>query len=333
MGQNNITTNSQIDNKYHLNNSFFSLLNDSLIRIEITEFIREVNFWITIIEIIMVICGILGNGLALIVINRRSLRDTSSSVFITYLAIFDISVLIVHITSLATSHWIQSYILHCFLTYSTDLVTFCSVWTIVIMTLDRCVAVHSPFLAKRFCTTEHARHSIYILILLAVILFSSTFPIVYIVDEIQQKCGVRLQYQKIIRFIKPTIFYFVPDLLLLANIFVIYELFIARRRRTKTLMNPENAINQLNAISFNRKQRQLTIMLVTVSLSFYLFTTPAIIDYIRQMRPPKSHNIKRLKRRFLMTNLSVLWLQMSSAVSSLNAVSIHRVLFIFLFLI
>lgn len=288
--------------------------NDTLIRMEITEFIQKVNFYITIIEIIMVICGILGNGLALIVINRRSLRDTSSSVFITYLALFDISVLTVHITNLASLHWIQSYLLHCFLAYLTDLVTFCSVWIMVIMTLERCVAVRSPFLAKRFCTTERARVSVYVLLFVALILFSSTFPIIYTVDKKQEKCVVRLQYQMIIRFIKPTIFYFVPDILLLANLFVIYELFMAKRQRTQTLMNPENAIHQLNAISFNRKQQQLTIMLVTVSLSFYIFTTPAIIDYIRQINPPKHYDVKRLKLRFLMTNLTVLWLQMNSAV-------------------
>src|SRR5215831_18213940 len=106
MSQNNLTNAIVVGGNYNLNNSDVSILNDSLIRIEITEFIQKVNFWITIIEILMVICGILGNGLALIVINRRSLRDTSSSVFITYLAIFDISVLVVHITSLATSTWI-----------------------------------------------------------------------------------------------------------------------------------------------------------------------------------------------------------------------------------
>lgn len=298
-----------------VNNSTISPLNDSLIRIEITEYIHKVNDWITIFEILMVICGILGNGLALIVINRRSLRDTSSSVFITYLAIFDISVLIVHITNLASSHWIQSYILHCFLAYLTDLVTFCSVWIMVIMTLERCVAVRSPFLAKRFCTTEHARYSVYSLILFSFILFSTTFPIMHTIDKVQQKCGIRDQYQKILRYIKPTIFYFVPDILLLANLFVIYELFLAKRQRNKTLLNPENAIHQLNAVSFNRKQQQLTIMLVTVSLSFYIFTTPAIIDYILKRNPPNRNDITSVKRRFLLSNLSLFWLQMSSAVN------------------
>lgn len=315
MNESNISSLFFVDGRVESNASLVALQNNNTVRQEITEFIRKVNSWIAIVEIVMVICGLVGNGLALIVINRRSLRDTSSSVFITYLAIFDISVLVVHVSSLATSRWINSYVLHCLLTYLTDLFTFCSVWIIVIMTLERCVAVHSPFLAKRYCTIEHARSSVCVLVVVAFVLFTSTFPLIYTIDMVQQKCGVRSQYQKIIRIIKPIIFYFVPDVLLLANLFVIYELFKAKRQRQQTLMDPDSATNQLNAISFNRKQQQLTIMLVTVSLSFYLFTTPAVVDYIRQMYPPPRNDVKRLKQRFLMANLSVLWLQMSSAVS------------------
>jgi hypothetical protein len=303
------------DNTYTITNISNGIFNDTSIRIEMTEFIRQVNYWLTIMEIIMVVCGICGNGLALIVINRRSLHDTSSSVFITYLAIFDSLVLIVHITNLIIFRTVQSYILHCFIAYLTDLVTFTSVWIMVIMTIERCIAVHSPFLAKRFCTIQRTRIAIYILIFFALIFFSITFPIFYIIDRRQQKCIVRVQYQTLLRIIKPTIFYFIPDLILLINLFIIYELFQARRQRTQTLINPENAIHQINAASFNRKQQQLTIMLVTVSLSFYIFTTPAIIDYIRQRHPPKYRDIKRLKMRFLRMNLTVFWLQMSSAVS------------------
>jgi hypothetical protein len=304
---------SNLHSKYDDNYSSIAIGNDSL-RNEINKYIRQVNYWITVIDIFIVICGLLGNSLALIVINRRTLRDTSSSVFITYLAIFDSAVLIVHITTLLIPNRIQSYLLHCFLVYLTDLVTFCSVWIMVIMTIERCIAVHSPFLTKRFCTIRRARYSVYILILISFIFFTVTVPFVYKLDIRQKKCSVRRQYQTLIRIIKPTIFYFIPDLILLINLFIIYELCMARRHRTQTLINPENAIHQINAASFNRKQQQLTIMLVTVSLSFYLFTTPAIIDYIRQRNPPKYRDIKRLKMRFLGTNVTVLWLQMSSAV-------------------
>jgi hypothetical protein len=263
----------------------------------------------------MVLCGICGNVLALIVINRRSLRDTSSSIFITYLAVFDSFVLIVHLASLITSRTVRSYVVHCLLAYLTDFVTFASVWIMVLMTLERCIAVHWPFVAKRLCTTSRARLSMNILLVTTFIVFTIVYPLIYTIDRKQQKCGIQRQYQILLRFIKPIVFYVIPDLILLINLFIIYELFVARRQRTRTLINPENAVHQIDTVSFNRKQQQLTIMLVSVSLSFYLFTTPAIVDYILQRHPPTYRDIKRLKMRFLRTNLTVLWLQMSSAVS------------------
>ena len=302
-------------NTTHLHPMSLVSPNDTFVRIELTKFIHTVNHWLLIIDFLMVVCGIAGNGLALTIINRRSLRDTSSSVFITYLAIFDTSVLLVHIASLITSRTIESLVLHCLLACLTDIVTFLSVWIMVIMTLERCVAVHSPFLAKRFCTLQQARCSICALLLVSCLLFLSTFPLIYTIDRQQSKCIVRAHYQTPLRFVKPTIFYFIPDVILLVNLFIIYELVMAKRRRTQTLINPENAIHQINAASFNRKQHQLTVMLVSVSLSFYLFTTPAIIDYIRQRQPPAYRDVHRLKMRFLRTNVTVLWLQMSSAVS------------------
>ncbi|CAF1020753.1 unnamed protein product [Rotaria sordida] len=317
MKENNIQSVSTLDNKYYNNHSSINKSSDALIRAEINEFIQQVNYRLIIIEFCMVLFGVFGNGLALIVINRRSLRHTSSSVFITYLAIFDTLVLIIHLTGLMTLHTIKSYILHCLFTYLTDFVTFCSVWIMVVMTIERCIAVHSPFLAKRFCTIQRARHSMYILIFTALTFFSLTLPFIYTLNKTQNKCVVRKQYQILIRIIKPTVFYFIPDLILLVNLFIIYELFMARRQRTQQLINPENAIHQINATSFNRKQQQLTMMLVTVSLSFYLFTTPAIVDYILQRNPPKYRDVRRLKMRFLRSNLTVLWLQMSSATNFL----------------
>ncbi|CAF2415257.1 unnamed protein product [Rotaria sp. Silwood2] len=317
MKENNTHFVNTLNNKHDNNPSSIDKLNDSLIRIEINEFIHQVNYWLMIVEFFMVLFGVLGNGFALIVINRRSLRNTSSSVFITYLAIFDSSVLIVQLTGLITLHSIKSYILHCFFTYFTDFVTFSSVWIMVIMTIERCIAVHSPFLAKRYCTIKHARHAMYLLILTAFAFFTLTFPLIYIINREQEKCSVRKQYQILLRIIKPTIFYFIPDLILLVNLFIIYELFMARRQRTQTLTNSENSINQINAATFNRQQQQLTIMLVTVSLSFYLFTTPAIVDYILQRKPPNYRDVKRLKLRFLRSNLTVIWLQMSSATNFL----------------
>jgi len=65
----------------------------------------------------------------------------------------------------------------------------------------------------------------------------------------------------------------------------------------------------------SRKQRQLTIMLVTVNFAFYLFTTPAMIIYIAEYSPPKHSEIDKLKRSFVFSQASVLLLQLNNAVS------------------
>jgi hypothetical protein len=93
----------------------------------------NVNHILLFIQAFICIMGVLGNLLALIVINRKSLRNTSSAVFITYMAIFDSAVLILHGTNLIKLP--RNVYLHCSLTYLTDLATFCANWVLVIITL------------------------------------------------------------------------------------------------------------------------------------------------------------------------------------------------------
>jgi hypothetical protein len=74
---------------------------------------------------------------------------------------------------------------------------------------------------------------------------------------------------------------------------------------------------RISDVHSNRKQRQLTVMLVTVNLAFYLFTTPAWVMYILELSPPKHQEITKLKRSFLFAQISVVLLQLNNAVSYL----------------
>ena len=85
------------------------------------------------IQIFICVLGISGNILALIVINRKSLKKSSSSVFITYMAIFDTAVLLVQAAGLVQIR--HSAFLHCALIYLADLSTFCANWVLVVITL------------------------------------------------------------------------------------------------------------------------------------------------------------------------------------------------------
>lgn len=108
---------------------------DHLIRMEVNQYMKQINFIIMFVQLFVLFIGILGNLLALIVINKRSLRNTSSSVFITYMAVLDSAVLLLHAAKLIQPR--RNLFIHCSLTYLIDLFTFCANWVLVIITLGK----------------------------------------------------------------------------------------------------------------------------------------------------------------------------------------------------
>jgi len=188
-----------------------------------------------------------------------------------------------------------------------------SIETNFLFDLERCVAVSSPFLAKRFCTVHSARYSVYVLLSVAIILFSSTFPIIYHTDNYspRKKCVIRQRYTLIHRTYQPIVLYGIPDLLLLSNFFTVFTLI----RRRKQQSNDKQLDSRITDVHSNRKQQQLTVMLVTVNFAFYLFTTPALIMYTAEYSPPKYPDINKLKRSFLLSQITVPILQLHNAVS------------------
>ncbi|CAF1187782.1 unnamed protein product [Rotaria sordida] len=281
---------------------------------EIKRYLANLNYTLSFIQAFIVLFGILGNLIALVVINRRSLRNTSSTTFITYMAIFDSSVLLLHGANLARSS--KNPFIHCSLTYLTDLATFCANWILVFITLERCVAVHSPFLAKRFCTVNSARCSIYIFLSISIIIFSAKFPLIYDVRQAfkNKRCLIRSNFVLILRIYQVVLFYIIPDLLLLSNLLTIHALCRRAQRFSVACLKDEQKLDiRINDMNSNRKQRQLTIMLVAVSLSFYLFTTPAMIMFISEYHPLQHKNINKIKQNLFFSQLSVIILQLNNA--------------------
>ena len=183
--------------------------------------------------------------------------------------------------------------------------------------VERCVAVSSPFLAKRFCTQHSARCSVGILVLITFIILSSTFPIFYHTDSLTAHGKCRLHPERAFehRLHQLITMYFIPDILLLSNFFTIFTLF--RRKREQENLS-ENKMNmRITDVSSHRKQRQLTIMLVTVNLAFYVFTTPAIIAYLYSSKSTakEQRDLKRAKRDILWSQITVPLLQLNNAVS------------------
>ena len=332
------------------NNSSIPVL-PNVFKEELKLYVHNVNHVLWYIQVMICVYGLLGNLLALIVINQKSLRNTSSAVFITYMAIFDSAVLVFHAVNLSKPP--QYLYLLCFLTFLTDLSIFCAHWVLVIITLgnnyrsksiktppcffffplERCVAVYSPFLAKRFCTIHSARRSMYLLLTIAIVLFSIAFPFLYEIKGLSshEKCRIRKQARRFHRIFQPILFIAIPDILLLSNLFTVYALCRRRQRLSLSYVsNGEKIQMRISDVNSNRKQRQLTIMLVTVSLSFYLFTTPAMIVFIKELRPPKHKVLEKVKRDFLIAQLSVVLSELNNAVSLISISTISMLIFFLL---
>lgn len=107
----------------------------------------------------------------------------------------------------------------------------------------------------------------------------------------------------------------IPDILLLSNFFTIHVLIRRQKQQTEQFGNGEQFEMRISDINSNRKQRQLTIMLVTVSLAFYIFQTPALLVYISEYFPRQHFPIHKLKGAFIVSQISVLLLQCHHAVN------------------
>ena len=121
--------------RQHASSSMSSNSSSVSLREEFNRYTAQVNYALTFIQAFLTFFGVLGNLLALIVINRKSLRHTSSAVFITYLAIFDSAVLLLHTAHLVRPR--RNLLIHCSLTYLTDLATLTANWILVIITLGK----------------------------------------------------------------------------------------------------------------------------------------------------------------------------------------------------
>ena len=191
------------------------------------------------------------------------------------------------------------------------------------------MAVLAPFLAKRFCTAHSARRSVYILLAVSLVFFTASFFYFYDLRRARecQRCDLHPNSAAFYRVSKLILFYGVPDLLLLSNIFTIYSLLKRRQQqqqhhqRSSASDSPSSkAIVEMrvNDVHSSRKQRQLTIMLLTVNLAFYTFTTPAnIIVLIKTYarKDPVFIFNQRAKCIWLLGQLSVPLLQLPNAVS------------------
>lgn len=166
-----------------------------------------------------------------------------------------------------------------------------------------------------------------IFVAIAAALCLVTAPIFYDMNRPRNvtRCTFRNSSLELVAITKPIVFIIIPDIFLLLNLLIVFK-FLQRHRLLLASSHNGPALSESRVIDQNsqRKQRQLTIMLVAVSLSFYLFTTPAAIQFFHKRKYPAPRgNIERTKMKFLVGQICVILIQFSNAVSLTQYYLVH----------
>ena len=238
---------------------------------------------------VLITIGIIGNVLAFVVLKNPKFRKQSTCVYMRALACFDSYTLIVHT--------LQRYLLQMFPDPFWSLGDFfckeylflgylawtISHWTIVLMTIDRFIAVRFPLQSSAICTTSRAK----ILIIVMTVTFI-TFHLQQfwrVVDDegavLKFKCPydyrvIAQEYEIVFQHLFVTITLVIPIVCVFVfNVLIVYTVRASHKK------HQELGIKQ----STNTKQRrvgtddQITVMLLLVSWVFTLTLTPFTLDH------------------------------------------------------
>ncbi|KAA0194661.1 Orphan Rhodopsin G protein-coupled receptor [Fasciolopsis buskii] len=215
------------------------------------------------ILIIIFLVGMVGNTLTVLVLRTKRLRQSSTAIYLTALAIVDIlyllSSLLIHIINqtFLFPNEVRNYSsLACglcpFLQYT---LAYLSVWLIVAVTVDRAIWVTKPFKAKHICTKRHAAYTVILMTLTSVCLDSHFFWTMHFVTNPNSsnsygECRGGPFTESITPYIDMVLLLIIPfAFMLTSNILIEWQLkkmreFGRRRRQVELPANPQSIAHQ-----------------------------------------------------------------------------------------
>ena len=272
------------------------------------------GFWLKLVLTpVIVLAGMIGNTLSLIVMKSKKLRHKSYSQYLSALSIFDTFTLVIrqmnvineytreeHHTDIIFQHFddfgckLFNYIEH--VSY------LMSSWLIVMMSVERVIAVCMPF--KKFRIRKKAGATLTILALFTTICLSQTFRLVMIEQLEPTGCGASNDflhvysnlhiyfYYMALTFVLPVGFVFV------CNGLVLYQIFKVRREIISRVGKRDRHQRAI------RKTHRTTCMLLTVSFTFLgtllpLLILSLVVDCILKARGPAAFNFYISVKPFL----------------------------------
>ena len=236
----------------------------------------------------LIILGLMGNSLVFVVLTKSSMKQTTCSIYLRFLAVFDSLVLCVNLARYwiihLTHYDLRNYtpfvcMIH---TWASYWVSYTSAWLLVSVTVERCVSVWFPHKVKTFCT-KRKTYIIIIAIILIMALINSHF--IYILgNDIDTTnnwtyCHSIYEDSNFLALAWPWVDFLIYSLfpstiLSVCNISIIYKVISSNREIFQNSSSNESNTRN-SSVTFRRSQESsLTAMLLVTSITYVVCTTP-----------------------------------------------------------
>ena len=242
---------------------------------------------------VLIVFGTVGNILSILVLTRKSIRKSTTALFLTFLTLSDLAVLytgllrqwIFHTFDFDIRHLSEVVCkVHTWLVYSSlDL----SAWILIAVTLERIIAVWYPYSGKTKCSKINAMMLMGVILILVLSLNAHLLYGLVNKDEVIRCVSINESYSMFFRsvwsWIDLCIFCVIPfTFIVIGNSLILYKV-VARHRKAKQSDNDSievtDRLHKNNHHHHNRRHRQssMTAMLITSNTVFLITTLPISI--------------------------------------------------------
>ena len=254
-----------------------------------SEYKASIIIWKTVPPLLITF-GTGGNILSIVVLTRKSIRKSTTAIFLIFLTFSDLCVLytglfrqwLIYLINTDIRYLSEAFCkIHTWLVYSS--LDF-SAWIIISVTLERIIAVWCPYSHNSKCSRQIAL--ICIITLLAFILGLNAHLLYGMVDKEsgiqEQKCSsIDESYSNFFRsvwsWIDLCMFCLIPFVVIVfGNSIILFKLF----QRSRTSKKQERKRDNRHGNNHHRHQSSMTAMLCTLNTVFFITTLPISVHNI-----------------------------------------------------
>ena len=249
--------------------------------------------------ICFLVLGTAGNLISLVGFSTRELRRSSSSVYLRCLAVFDTLILWAYLCLMINRVYEPSMVhpVYCkTISFFTNVVSSLSGWTVVSMTVERYLAIRWPLHVSTLVTKSKAVVIMMVLCLVNVgfnLHFFWTTGMVYRKSSKLTLCGIisdHVGFHRVWSYVDSTFVIFLPiTVVFVFNNLIIYSIYKSRRTQwhsSEAARNccPNEEMTSLRSAQRHqrceRQSRQITVMLMSVSVAYLFLVTPSAVSYV-----------------------------------------------------